>query len=343
MKNRRLTYTQTTRYMDANMARVQYLLDKHLQDSISQEEQEELYQLLGQDACADLLKQATGKIWEEKVPEAVYTAADWEKIYAQLAIPTPPPARNTGYIRKIWTGLAAAAILTAVIFLVYRFNSTPPDQPAMVQNTAPPATHTWLHLPDGSTVLLHAGSKLEYGSGFGTASREVHLSGEAYFNIAQQAGQPFIIHSGKLKTTVLGTAFNIRAYPGQNNITVTVKQGKVRVENEKGTVGELTANKEVIYNTLTGQAENKSADVMASTSWARQDMLFASASFDVIAQQLSKRYNVTISFKDTTLKQSRFKVMFDGTESLDEIMEILCTMGKCTYTIQGNTVLIHAR
>src|SRR5690606_2603405 len=73
--------------------------------------------------------------------------------------------------------------------------------------------HQLLLLPDGSTVLLNNNSSLDFPQQFTGDTREVILKGEAYFDIKPDASRPFIIHTGKVKTRVLGTAFNIRAYP----------------------------------------------------------------------------------------------------------------------------------
>src|SRR5207248_3097180 len=94
-------------------------------------------------------------------------------------------------------------------------------------------------LPDSSTVVLHAGSRLLFPEAFSVNTREVTLVGEAYFDIVHREAQPFIIHTGQLKTTVLGTAFNIRAYDSSQEVMVSVTKGRVRVESGNQVLAEL--------------------------------------------------------------------------------------------------------
>ena len=88
-----------------------------------------------------------------------------------------------------------------------------------------------LTLSDGTQVKLNSGSTLSYPQQFSTFahSREVYLEGEAFFKVVHQSKQPFIVHIGNLKVKVLGTQFNIKAYPAEENITTTLAQGKVLV------------------------------------------------------------------------------------------------------------------
>lgn len=103
-----------------------------------------------------------------------------------------------------------------------------------------------IFLPDGSTVFLSPGSRLNYPSTFdGKKKREVFLQGQGFFDIKHNASRPFIVHSGQVATTVLGTAFNIKAQPHEKYITVTVKRGKVSVSDRYKTLGVITPQEQI--------------------------------------------------------------------------------------------------
>src|SRR5690606_2859673 len=113
---------------------------------------------------------------------------------------------------------------------IYFTIQSPHRENKMVINSVNSNEHRLLHLPDGSTVIVGVGSKLNYPSSFDSLrTREVYLEGQAYFDIRHNPQKPFIIHTGKVATTVLGTSFNIKAWPEDQDITVTVTRGKVRV------------------------------------------------------------------------------------------------------------------
>ncbi|WP_143307191.1 FecR family protein [Chitinophaga vietnamensis] len=200
----------------------------------------------------------------------------------------------------------------------------------------------YLTLPDGSSVVLHAGSRLIYPDVFGS-KREVTLYGEAYFDIRADSLKPFIITSGKLKTTVLGTAFNISAYPGQKEITVSVTRGKVRVEDDRKVLAVLNPDQQIVYNTEDASAQQQQVNALARSSWTTNDMIFENATFETIANTLSKRYEVNIAFSDEALKQCPIRVSFSGTESLEEVLDVVCAVRNATYTIDKGDVMIKGK
>src|SRR5688572_8298430 len=103
----------------------------------------------------------------------------------------------------------------------------------------------FLRLPDGSTVLLNEGSKLEYPITFSGDTREVFLQGEGYFDIQHNPSKPFVVKTANVTTTVLGTAFNVKAFPSEKHITVTVTRGKVKVSKDEKVLGVITHDQQI--------------------------------------------------------------------------------------------------
>lgn len=202
----------------------------------------------------------------------------------------------------------------------------------------------YLTLPDGSTVVLHRGSRLVVPEHFNGQSREVTLLGEAYFDIRSDSGKPFVINTGQLKTTVLGTAFNISAYPEQAEITVSVTRGKVKVEDGTKVLAVLTPDQQIVYNIKNAAARQEAVNAAARANWTTNEMVFENATFETIANTLSKRYEVNIQFSDDALKQCPVRVSFAGTESLEEVLDVICGVRNATYQIEnGRDVLIKGK
>jgi len=199
-------------------------------------------------------------------------------------------------------------------------------------------------LPDSSTVVLHAGSRLEYPAVFSGSERAVILSGEAYFDIREDPTRRFVINTGRVKTTVLGTAFNIKAYPGSNEITVSVTKGKVKVEDGQQVLAVLTPDQQMVYNTMAATLTQKPVSALEQINWTQEDMVFESIPFEQIAATISKRYEVNIRFDNPALAQCPVRASFSGTESLDEVLTVLCTVRNATYTMMpGGGVMIHGK
>lgn len=244
--------------------------------------------------------------------------------------------------------MRAAAVLTGFSLLAggyYLINQNRPESGQIASVTPASAKENqFITLSDGSKVVLRHGSKLNYPASFEVNKREVELIGEAYFDIHHDNKKPFIIHTGAITTTVLGTAFDISAYPSQKKIVVTVTRGRVRVENDHKSSVILTPNEQVVYDNQITEGQKNKVEAAKTLTWASSDMIFDGVPFKSIASSLSKRYQVDIQFKNPALENCPITASFNGTESLKDILEILCTARGTTYkfenqqkvTIDGN-------
>jgi ferric-dicitrate binding protein FerR (iron transport regulator) len=220
---------------------------------------------------------------------------------------------------------------------VYQFAAS---EKALVNNTASTSQRQFIRLPDGSTVLLNTGSTLDYGVAFNDNNlREVHLKGEAFFNIRHDARRPFVVHTGAISTTVLGTAFNVKAYPEQGDITVTVSRGKVKVSNDSRVLGIITPNQQITFHkqTLTAaQQAVKSSDV---TAWVTKDIYFEDVSMADAMLQLQERFGVTIQFDNEQARACRFTATFVEGEDLYQILDVICEFNKAKYRTSASGVI----
>jgi ferric-dicitrate binding protein FerR (iron transport regulator) len=195
-------------------------------------------------------------------------------------------------------------------------------------------------LPDSTTVIVHAGSKLEYADDFNEKKREVILTGEAYFDVKKDSRKPFIIRAGGVKTTVLGTAFLVKAYPGTKAVTVTVSSGKVRVEDEKQVLGELSKDQQLVYHADAVSSEQNEVSAVKEMNWVSRGMDFRSAYFGNVMEALGQRYGVTVTFANPQQANCQMTASFTGTESLESVLQVLCTVTGSSYTQEGKVITI---
>lgn len=263
-----------------------------------------------------------------------------ERISTRLHSRAAQPLYRRPYFRV--AALLAVLLGTLWLLRVYTPVQKAPVNPAATARADNLPVNRFLTLPDGSTVILHGDSRLEVDQNFNQSERIVRLTGEAYFDVAHRRDMPFIIHTGKIKTTVLGTAFNISAWPGQNNITVSVTRGKVRVEDENKVIAVLTPDRQVTYNTEKAFAsEEIPVEATGAIAWIQQDMTFDEMSLEELAGHLGRRYGVNITFGNPGLKQCRLTGRFSGTETLDEVMRTLSLLMDTEYTVSGKEVRIN--
>ena len=232
-------------------------------------------------------------------------------------------------LRWLSSSIAAAACLIGFILFKKPVSLPPTDKP-LARNY-----DRHIELPDHSIIVLKSGSTIEK-----ISNRTIRLVGEAYFEITPDQAHPFIVYTGNVKTTVLGTSFDISAW--DDHITVSVTSGKVQVENEHQVLATLTTNQQVSYNALNNDARQDQVDAdKLVDSWAPKDLTFKGQDLQTIANILSKRYDVKISITDPELTTTQIVSSFDAAEPIDSILSIICTMNKNThFTHVGDEIII---
>lgn len=232
----------------------------------------------------------------------------------------------------LWYKLAGVAAVLLIIFSVYI--SWPQLEERKLYSSlttivVPAHQKKQITLSDGSKVWLNEGASLRYPKTFKGQSRTVYLSGEAYFDIQHDQTRPFLIHTGKVLTTVLGTAFNIKA--DKLKLEVTVTRGKVKVEDGGKLLGILTPNQQVSVNLSTGIATEKTVDAKSVISWQDRDLLFDDITFADAAIQLQQHFHVKINFSNEQLKNCRFSGTALNGEHLDKILKVICAFNNATW------------
>ncbi|KQC00673.1 FecR family protein [Pedobacter sp. Hv1] len=311
------------------------LLDRYINGNASAFEQEVVENwLLTQDqepSAWEQMDENSQKKWLKTVFERIETTLDEKKV-VQLS----PP-------KKWWKNMVAvAAIITAflVIFSVWPYLAQEFAGPNLVSLKMPEHTKQQITLSDGSRVWINAGSELKYSSEFSGSTREVYLNGEAYFDIKKDPKRPFIVHTGKLTTTVLGTAFNIKTDPKNNQIKVTVTRGKVKVSKGKQTLGLLIPNQQIVYNTTSQTYQQYKVDAIKSINWLPSDLFFDNATFGEAAKILGERFNVKIEFANEQIKNCRFSGTAMANREIEDILEVICKFNNSTYKRERNTITI---
>jgi len=200
-------------------------------------------------------------------------------------------------------------------------------------------------LKDGTTVFLNSGSSIFVSSDFGINNRTVKLSGEAFFHVHRDITRPFIIHTGKLATTVLGTSFDINAYPEDDQLKVTVATGKVKVEGtgRDGTkqllAKDLVHNQALVYHKIKDTHRIKISNADSISSWRSNHLIFDNASYPEIARTLSRWYGMDVELGKPA-NARRFTLSFYN-EPVDRVLNVLSDLTGMTYTLQGKKVIIN--
>ena len=228
------------------------------------------------------------------------------------------------------------------------------QQYSMQEITSPPGIRSQVVLPDGSKVWLNAESTIQFPVPFHKKSRNINLVGEAFFDVIKNPNQPFIVQSGKIKVTVLGTRFNFKAFALDPTIEVVLEKGKIAL-NLPGNAGEnetfMNPGDRLIYEKAGNVATLRNENINKYIAWHNGKLIFNNTPITEVAQMLSRWYGIEVIVKDTEIMNYRFTTTFEN-ESLFQVTELLglsspiqfkyipATLGKENQTQSKSKVII---
>lgn len=194
-----------------------------------------------------------------------------------------------------WFIAASIAVFIVAGWFIFNENQVGEEQLATVAKSTTTSQRTSVILPDGTKVKLNIGSSISYPEKFSETSREVELSGEAYFEVAKDAERPFTITSGDVVTTVLGTAFNLRAYPNED-IDVTVTEGKVKVAVSEA-LQTLEIGQQALYSVQNHELTKLNVETSTYTAWTNSELSFDLVPFEEVIASLGRWYHKELMIK----------------------------------------------
>lgn len=196
-------------------------------------------------------------------------------------------------------------------------------------------------LPDGSEVQLNAGSTFIYPQKFSTKKRTVYLSGEANFSVKRNKSKPFLVHTGIIRVEVIGTKFNVEAYPGSGDITTTLEQGAVKVYKE-GFVGNailMKPDEQLIYLSHEDRFIKTNVDPSDYTIWINGELRFRNKTLDDILFTLERKYDVRFLVDQSVKHTDMYSVRFKAHETIEDVLYVLSQiLGTIDYQQEGQTI-----
>ena len=196
-----------------------------------------------------------------------------------------------------------------------------------------------LVLPDGSKVYLNAGSVLRYPERFNDTRREVFLSGEAYLEVVHNEEHPFVVRTRDIAVRVLGTIFNINAYPDNKWVKTTLVEGKIEIQCG-GRHIEMKPGTQVAYCKETHETTYHPVNTRLYTSWKDGYYDFENMELEELAQILSRWYDVQIEFARPELRELRFSGRLKRYDSAETLFKMLDYVHNVTFTIEKGRIII---
>jgi len=194
-------------------------------------------------------------------------------------------------------------------------------------------------LPDGTKVYLNSGTTLSYPATFGKTDRQVGLTGEAYFEVKKDENLPFVVNTKEINIKVLGTVFNVYAYPGSDWFEVSLIEGSVELSTTDGNQSViLKPYQKAHYSYHTSKFEITKTDLRLETAWKRGDLMFRSEPIENVFRQIDMFYGTTTRIEGTCPEK-----LFTGTFREGDINQVLKNLQihfKFKYQKTGNDIFI---
>jgi transmembrane sensor len=287
-------------------------------------------------------------LWNEAPQAAAPVEFDenaaWKRMQARMHVheQTYDAAHTAPVVRSLWQRFTPARIAASVALVIgiaaTLYFVSKDDVQAQQRSLAATDKPVESRLSDGSNVHLNCDTRLDYPENFTGNNREVTLSGEAFFNVQRDVKKPFIIHAGPVDVRVLGTSFNVKAYPGREEVLVSVESGKVRCAAGNDSI-ELIAGEEGIYNIRTKQLRRNVMDNPNAFAFRTRKLKFNNTPLSKVVADLGDAYNVIFIIKNPALKTCTINTAYTNIE-LAEVLTRLRDGYGYTCQQQGNTIII---
>ena len=226
--------------------------------------------------------------------------------------------------------------------LIVEANEIGERKPEYYTLNVPYGTEYTLLLPDKTKIYLNAGTSLRYPDQFSGDQREVFLSGEAYFEVASDSLHPFIVHTEEVAIRVLGTAFNVNAYPDEAWVKTTLVKG--RVETRYGNSCQvMMPGTQLAYNRETRTAKYLPVNTQQYTSWKDGFYDFEDMPLGELMQIFSRWYNIKIEFADPALKTIRFSGRLKRYDDLKPLFNMLEYTRDVTFVMDKDRITIQKK
>lgn len=315
------------------------LIAKHLSGETSPQEEQQLFEWLEADEANKKFFEDAKQLWTLTSPaDEAFSAGSgdaWQRIASTIEEEPVHKPRVLPLFSWQWRAAAAVFILLAGTWWFLNRG----EQPApMLVFASGDGEKLELMLPDSSAVTLNENSRLEYAADF--SERRVTLSGEAFFEVTKQHGARFTVITGDVRTTVLGTAFNVRAYPQEQEVEVTVEYGKVAVAFEEAVSSEKTllqAGEAVrVFDEEKKMQKVQNPNALA---WRNEVLYFDDNLMRDILPALERYFDRKISVQDSALLNCHYTSTFVKPQ-LNDVLDVLSFTLGFEVEMQGDTILL---
>ena len=321
---------------DDKNKRISKIIHQFLRDRFSEKTEEKVQRWLIEDSDSKEKEQASLLFWNTlKAEPNPATYRTLQRVNAKIDV--SKRRVFTSPYRKLWR---VAAVVIPFLILVGGIHYFSQKQ-QMIQITTAYGEMRQIFLPDSSEVWLNSGTTIQYPEKFKNNKRSITLEGEAYFAIRKDASKPFIVHTNNLSVKVLGTAFNVKAYPADHKTIATLNSGKVEIETNTKQSRVLSPNEQLTYNSETSDINIMKVSATDASGWTSGQLIFTNTPFNEILETLERRFDVSFEIQTNISSKENYTIKFLKNDDLEQILSVLeDVVGGFSYQKEGRKVTI---
>ncbi|QGY43485.1 DUF4974 domain-containing protein [Maribellus comscasis] len=324
------------------------LISKFLSGNLSPEEKIEFEAWLNASSDNKRTFQQSKKAWE--ISKNKLSPEDFERDKTKV-LNTAQKQQSTQILRirrQLILFKVAAILAIPVTFALSWYFMNKSGQLAsdnlVTKVTAPKGHVAKCFLPDGTEVWVNTGSTLSYDTDlFNKKKREIHLSGEAYFEVVKNKTKPFCVKTPLANIKVTGTSFNVKAYPEEEIFEAVLAEGSIEMvlnNSSEQKINLVPGERAVFKKNVKGiLIEKIEADFF--TSWRNGEILFKDATLNDLVKELERIYDIQFYLKDPNLGEFRFRGMFSYNNNLIEALEKIKRTANIDYYIEHKEVWLY--
>lgn len=251
-------------------------------------------------------------------------------------------AEHHAHIIGMWRRAAAIAVVCVLGGLSWFYLQHNPISNMQMQVVMASADNdTTVTLPDGTKVWLNKLASIKYPKEFDGSDRKVEIDGEGYFEVTKNPHKPFIVESDVMSVKVLGTVFNFHVDKAHQQASVSLLEGKVRVEgnHDEGMIV-LKPGQKACVDARLGSMTVSETDVYKNAMWHEHKTFFNNASVNEIAKMLENIYDVQVVVDPTINQDNTYSGVIKEKETIDSVLDLLQNTLPIHYHVKGSKVFI---
>ncbi|MGQ8338231.1 FecR family protein [Sunxiuqinia sp. A32] len=269
---------------------------------------------------------------------------DFDKLWGKIESTKKSEKKNFTINLASALKLAAVLVIGFIVGNILQLDFNGEEDTTYFTAIAPKGSISETILPDGTLIYLNAGSEIKYTVGKETNKREVYLKGEAWFDVEKSKEVPFIVHTSFYDVKVMGTEFNVRAYPEDVNVVTTLEEGEIRIQSTEQFKIEdeitLVPGEQLIYSKEKKSLAVNKVRTENYSSWKNNKLIFINMSLEELIVLLERKYGIEIVVPDKSI----LNYHYDGTIKNETIIEVLNILQKTLplhYVVRGQEVVIY--